>query len=153
MLLRTDNSAKYCAIQIHKMDGNKKKTTPTQTFTSFRISIPYPSYSQFNLFNSSPKVEGCRNLQTLFPNKVNSNYSYELSQMYLYDLEKPETFGIPNRVLRNTGWNRIPHRTSSARRPTPKLRYKKCAFYKGVTTYLKVKFVEHFMGKYEARTE
>jgi hypothetical protein len=74
--------------------------------------------------------------------------------MYLYDLEKPETFGIPNRVLRNTGWNRIPLHTSTAQRPTPKLQhYKKFKFYKGVTTYLMVKFVAHFMGKYEAWTE
>jgi len=74
--------------------------------------------------------------------------------MYLYDSENLETFGIPNRVLRNTGWNRIPLYTSTAQRPTPKLQhYKKFTFYKGVTTYLMVKYVAHSMGKYETWTE
>jgi hypothetical protein len=60
-------------------------------------------------------------LQMLSPTVAKSKSSQELTEIYLCDFEKPGTFRVANRVLRDIGRNEIPSDTLNIRPPTPKI--------------------------------
>jgi hypothetical protein len=81
------------------------------------MSVPHPSQSQYTLYNHQSThlplallflpASGCLtatlHLHMFFSTVTKSKYSFVLSNMsYFYGLENPGTFGVPNRIFRDT---------------------------------------------------